>query len=69
MIGFVLEVAFLTGASAETPRQVIARAIVQEDDAQKITLINSLIGNADPISAIARNALLPGVILSGAKDL
>ena len=34
---------------ADTPRQVITEAILEEDTGKKLALINSLIGNADPM--------------------
>src|SRR5688572_14201948 len=35
--------------AADTPRQIIAQATIEEDDEKKVELINSLIGNTDPI--------------------
>ncbi len=55
-----LLVVFLASAgfvqAQETPRQVIAKAAVQEDDEKKVELINSLIGNTDPIIKTLFNA-------------
>jgi len=38
----------LTSFAADTPRQVITKAILEEDTEKKIGLINSLVGNTDP---------------------
>ncbi len=35
--------------AADSPRQVVVRAILEEDTEKKFALINSLIGNADPL--------------------
>ncbi|MGB8166060.1 MAG: urea ABC transporter permease subunit UrtB, partial [Chthoniobacteraceae bacterium] len=40
----------LAGAAVtDTPRQVVAKAIIEEDAEKKIAIINSLIGNTDPV--------------------
>ncbi len=41
--------ALATAPAAETPRQVIVKAILEDDTERKIALINSLIGNTDPV--------------------
>lgn len=36
-------------SAADTPRQIVAKAILEEDTEKKIAIINSLIGNSDPL--------------------